>query len=186
MNHPELITRTLDSHLTQPTRLILYGRAALALGYPAVPAAFHATMDVDAILPEAEMGAIEADDSFWQAIEKTNHELHSSGLYVTHQFVDSQVILSPDWLEFLVPIDLPLLRWLQLHRPSTEDLILTKMMRVDPQDRDDIRFLLQHAALDTDKLSLLLTSARVPPIPEIQQAFEQNAAWIRTLWNIER
>jgi len=34
MNHPEHILRTLDSHLAAPTRLILYGRAALALGYP--------------------------------------------------------------------------------------------------------------------------------------------------------
>ena len=65
MNHPEQILRTLDSHLVQPTRLILYGRAALALGYPDPPLAFHATMDVDAILPEMEMSSIESDNSFW-------------------------------------------------------------------------------------------------------------------------
>ena len=99
MNQPEQIVRTLDRHLTQPVRLILYGRAALALGYPASLPAFHATMDVDAILPEVEMAAIEADDSFWEAIEKTNDELEASGLYLTLLFTDSQVILRPDWLD---------------------------------------------------------------------------------------
>jgi hypothetical protein len=142
MNHPEQILRTLDRHLVQPTRLILYGRAALALGFPNPSPDFHATMDVDAILPEIDMSSIEADDSFWNAIEKTNEDLHSSGLYLTHLFTDSQVILKPDWLENLSQIELPGLRMLKLFRPSTADLILTKMMRVDPQDRSDIGFLL--------------------------------------------
>ena len=69
MNHPELILRTLDRHLVEPARLILYGRAALALGFSNPRHEFRATMDVDAILPEVEMNAIEADDSFWNAIQ---------------------------------------------------------------------------------------------------------------------
>jgi len=101
MNHPETILRTLDRHLEHPTRIILYGRAALALAFPDAPAAFQATVDVDAILPEIEMHTIEADESFWNALELTNQELEPTGLYITHLFTDAQVILRPQWLEYL-------------------------------------------------------------------------------------
>jgi hypothetical protein len=155
MNQPEQIVRTLDHFLVQPTRLILYGRAALALGFPDPLSSFHATMDVDAILPEVEMASIEADDSFWQAVEKTNDHLQASGLYLTHLFADSQVILRPEWLELVVPIKLQGLKLLELLRPSTEDLILTKMMRIDSQDRSDILFLLAHINLTHEALDSL-------------------------------
>ena len=50
----------------------------------------------------------------------------------------TQPIERPDWLDHLVPVPLaPPLRHLQLFRPSTIDLALTKMMRIDPQDRED-------------------------------------------------
>jgi hypothetical protein len=181
MNHPEHILRTLDSHLAAPTRLILYGRAAMALGYPDPLPCFHSTMDVDAILPELEMASIEADESFWNAIEKTNDQLHSSGLYLTHLFADSQVILRSVWLQHIVPIQLPHLRFLHLFRPSTLDLILTKMMRVDPQDRDDIRFLIKNADLDPEALDTLCRDAEIPDIPEIKQAFDSNREWLHQL-----
>jgi hypothetical protein len=181
MNHPEHIVRVLDSYLVKPTRLILYGRAALALGYASPQPTFHTTLDVDAILPEVEMATIETDDAFWDALEKTNDQLQSSGLYMTHLFTDSQVILRPDWLEHLVPIRLQQLRFLTLFRPSTEDLILTKMMRIDPQDRADIQFLLQQVSLGPEQLERLLADARIPEIREIQAAFEQNATWLRHL-----
>lgn len=181
MNQPEQILRTLDLHLTRPTRLILYGRAALALGFPCPRPSFFATMDVDAILPEVEMAAIDADTSFWEAIEATNAALRPSGLYLTHLFAESQVILRPVWLEQIVPIQLDELRFLRLFRPSAEDLILTKMMRVDPQDREDIKFLLQHADLDSKAMESLLQSARIPDIPEIHEAYQENRAWLRKL-----
>lgn len=179
MNHPEQIVRTLDRHLTRPVRLILYGRAALALGYPSPLADFHATMDVDAILPEVEMTLIEADDSFWNAIEMTNAELEPSGLYLTHLFTDAQVILRPDWLDHLVPIPLTGLRYLELARPATADLILTKMMRVDPQDRSDLRFLVEQSSFDGDSLEVVASSARIPDLPEIRDAFERNLEWLK-------
>lgn len=181
MNHPEHILRVLDSYLAKPTRLILYGRAALALGYPDPPPEFHATMDVDAILPEVEMASIEADEGFWDAIAQTNEKLQSSGLYLTHLFADSQVILQPDWLDNLHPVRLEDLRFLALFRPSTPDLILTKMMRVDPQDRDDIRFLLSHLRPDSRFSDKVIHHARVPNIPEIQEAFAENSLWVKAL-----
>jgi hypothetical protein len=178
MNQPLHILRTLDRHLVRPTRMILYGRAALALGFPDSPPDFQSTLDVDAILPDVEMRSIEEDHSFWDALELTNAELEPAGLYITHLFPDSQVILRPNWLELVVPIPLPDLRFLHLYRPSTEDLILTKMMRVDPQDRDDIRFLLGQTNLTLGKLDEFLSHARIPPIPEIEEAFRINADWL--------
>lgn len=180
MNHPEHILRTLDRHLAKPTRLILYGRAALALGFENPQPQFHATMDVDAILPEVEMSSIEADDSFWNAIEKTNQQLESTGLYLTHLFTDSQVILSPDWLNRMVPIRLPDLHLLRLFRPSTSDLVLTKMMRIDPQDRSDIEFLIQQPDFDPDSFPTHLQTARIPDIQEIQHSFAHHKNWLES------
>ena len=179
MNHPETILRILDGNLTRSTRLILYGRAALALGFVNSPASFHATLDVDAILPEVAMPMIDADEQFWTAIEKTNEQLEASGLYITHLFTDSQVILSPDWLDRLEAIELSGLNFLELYRPSAEDLILTKMMRIDPQDRSDIEFLVSQCQINVEMLEHLMTSAKIPDIPEIADAFRINARWLR-------
>lgn len=51
ISNPLRILQTLDRHLHHPVDLYVYGRSALALGYPSAAAALHATMDVDAILP---------------------------------------------------------------------------------------------------------------------------------------
>jgi hypothetical protein len=178
MSHPLTILQTLDRHLTRPTRLILYGRAALALGFPSSLPAFSATYDVDCILPLLEMNRIEADQQFWEALELTNTALHCSGLYITHLFSDDQVILSPDWLHHILPISCPGLAWLQPFRPSTADLILTKMMRIDPQDREDIAFLLARLEISRTALKPILDQAVIPDVPEIREAFQSNFNWI--------
>ncbi len=179
-SNPLRILRTLDACLSRPFELIVCGRSALALGFPAAPAAFAATMDVDAILPARGLAAIETKDDFWQAVEQTNQRLAATGLFFTHLFEERQVILSPDWLARTVPIDGLGFTRLRLRRPATEDLILTKMMRVDPQDRDDIRFLMRQPDFDADRFSAILAAAVVPPVPEIQEAFTANAAWLRS------
>jgi hypothetical protein len=164
--------------LRAPTRLILYGRAALALGYSDPLPEFQTTQDVDAILPEVEMAAIDGDEQFWLAVERTNAELANSGLYLTHLFTDFQVILRPGWLESIIPIQLDRLQYLHLFRPATEDLILTKMMRVDPQDRDDLRFLVRQSDSQPAMLTGIFRDARVPAVPEIRDAFEHNRLWL--------
>lgn len=181
MNHPEIILRTLDRHLTSPVRLILYGRAALALGFPSPDPEFEATLDVDAILPLVEMELIESDDQFWTALEKTNLELEPKGLYITHLFGEDQVILSRDWLDSLVPVELPGLLYLTLFRPSTTDLILTKMMRIDTQDRADIQFLLAQGAPSLESILASPESTQLPDISEIINAFEANKKWLLEL-----
>ena len=181
MNHPELILTTLDGFLSSPRSLVLYGRSALALGYDEPEPAFAATMDVDAIIPLRELSILEADESFWNAVEQTNATLESSGLYITHLFDESQVILRPDWMNYLVKLDKPVLRHLSLSRPASEDLILTKMMRIDPDDRADIRFLLHRHPLSAREFEDLCEAARVPEIQEIQDAFEDSRKWIRAV-----
>lgn len=174
MNNPEKILTTLDRHLERPTRVILYGRAALVLGFPGVAPELGATMDVDAILPSVQMAAIESDGQFWQALDLANRDLEPDGLYMTHLFSDDQVILSPDWLQRIVALPSQAWRHLQGFRPSTLDLILTKMMREDPQDLSDIQFLVHHEAISTAELRDAFARARVPAIEEISNAFAAN------------
>jgi hypothetical protein len=45
--NPERILCALDHHLVKPVHLILYGRAALALGFPPPRPEFAMTLDVD-------------------------------------------------------------------------------------------------------------------------------------------
>lgn len=179
MNNPLRILRTLDRHLHGPFVLHVYGRSALALGYAEGPAAFQVTMDVDAILPARDLRAIEANEDFWQAQERTNAELDDSGLYFTHLFEERQVILTDDWLDHTVPLPDFGFRHLVLRRPSSADLVLTKMMRVDPQDRDDIRFLLAQADNSAAQVRAALGRARIPEVAEIREAFEENQRWLQ-------
>jgi len=174
MTNPERILAALDAHLERPTRVILYGRAALALGFAPENPIFAATVDVDAILPLTAMAAIEGDVQFWRALDSANRELEPSGLYMTHLFPDDQVLLTSNWLEAIVPLPTKAWRHLQLFRPSTPDLILTKMMREDPQDLADIAFLLQQQPMTATALQAAWQVARVPDVDEIRAAFVAN------------
>lgn len=168
VNNPLRILQTLDRHLTAPAEMTLFGRAALALGYPGSPAEFAATHDVDAILPLSWLAAENFD--FWQAQQRTNAELEPQGLYLTHLFRELEVILTPDWLKDRVRIPCEFQR-LTIFRPSTLDLILTKMARGDDNDLADIRFLLQQEALTAEQLRAAFQRARVPEVPEILELF---------------
>src|SRR5438105_3090620 len=160
VNNPLRILKTLDRHLTTPAELTLFGRAALALCYAASPATYAATQDVDAILPLAWLDALDQNLDFWDAQRRTNAELEPEGLYITHLFRESEVILTPDWLVRRVPIQAGLQR-LKIFRPATLDLILTKMARGDENDLADIRFLLQQEALTEEQLSNAFQRVRV-------------------------
>lgn len=135
-------------------------------------------MDVDAILPMLEMESVEADDQFWDAIELTNQQLETTGLYITHLFIEDQIILSPNWLNTLVPIELPNLKQLRLFRPSTLGLMLTKMMRIDPQDRSDLAYLFSQLGKELPLLQAHMEQAVIPDIAEIREAFQNNRQWI--------
>ena len=67
MTNAEIITTTLDGLLDHEVRLIIYGRAALALGFDNVPESVGKSLDLDVILPFSEAARIESDDQFWAA-----------------------------------------------------------------------------------------------------------------------
>ena len=177
-NNPLILLSVLDGHLHRPFELCVYGRSALALGYPAAPEAFQATMDVDAILPTDDLATIETNEDFWQAQEATNRQLEKSGLYFTHLFLDRQVILTPDWRAKVVSISGFDFQHLKLVRPSTADLMLTKMMRVDPQDREDLLFLAAQSDTTKEEIRRSWQQAILPAVPEIAKAFEENRRWL--------
>lgn len=172
MNNPLTILLTLDRHLNHPVELTLYGRAALALGFPSHEPFHETTQDVDAIIPLTQLERLRADEQFWDARDATNEELSQRGLYITHLFTEADVFLMPDWLDRRVPIPGSFTH-LKLHRPAALDLILTKMMRgADPEDLADIRFLLKHQPLTEAELRNAFQSLRAPDIPELREAFQ--------------
>jgi hypothetical protein len=172
MTHAETILRTLDRHLSTAQALVIYGRAALALGFDPPPPSAALSLDVGVILSTAESTALDNKPEFWSALQAANEELESQGLYLTHLFEETQVILRPDWQAHLVPIPAPDLKWLQLFRPHALDLLLTKMMRGrDPQDMEDAAFIIHSAGISRAEVADAIARARLPEIPEIETAF---------------
>ena len=173
MDNATRILCCLDQQLDHEVRLILYGRAAIQLGFPDAPDAVARSMDVDAIIPVGQVETLAADQRFWDAQEAANRELEPSGLYITHLFPSDMVILRADWLDHLVPLEKPATRHLKLFRPATVDLVLTKMMRgADPQDLEDAAFLCRQGGLSRHKLERAFNQAVIPDIQEIRKSFE--------------
>ena len=52
------------------------------------------------------------------------------------------------------------------------------MMRVDPDDREDINFLVAQPDCGKLQLKTALECAVVPPVQEIQEAFDKNRIWL--------
>ncbi len=172
MSNPLRILGTLDRHLAAPAELTLFGRSALALGYPQAPKHFHNTQDVDGILPLAWLQPPDSHEDFWQAVQRTNEELESDGLYLTHLFRELDVILLPDWITRRLRLDVGLAK-LAVFRPATIDLILTKMARADDDDLQDIQFLLRQESFTQEQLKAAFARARVPEMQEIQELFNR-------------
>jgi len=105
-------------------------------------------------------------------VQRTNTELEPDGLYLTHLFREIDVILQPDWINHRVRLDVGL-RKLTVFRPATIDLILTKMVRADDDDLQDIQFMLRQESLTRDQLETAFSRARVPDMPEIRELFNR-------------
>lgn len=182
MSNPQRILQTLDRHLHGPAEITLFGRSALALGYPAAPASFSTTHDVDGILPLAWLEEDEngTHQDFWDAIEATNKKLEPDGLYITHLFREVDVILRPEWIDHRVKIPSSLTN-LAVYRLATIDLILTKMARGDRDDLSDIAFLLKQESISNSDLEAAFDKARVPDIEEIQYLFATAKIAVRAL-----
>jgi hypothetical protein len=179
-DNPSLILTTLDGELMEPVSLVLYGRGSICLGYEGIEAGHEATRDVDAILRLGQIEAFEAGREFWSAVDRTNRILEPLGLYITHLFPEDLVFLRPDWDDHLVPVLRPPTRFLKLFRPHTIDLILTKMMRGDdPQDMEDVDFLVRHDGITRAQMEPAFAKVRMPGVVELHDAFARALPVVR-------
>lgn len=159
MNAAQTIAETLNRHLTQPTEVVVFGAAALLLDQKfAGRLAGRSTNDVDIIIPKEREMRVDADHTFWRAVEKTNQELESKGLYITHIFPEREVTLTPEWKQHTVPLNHDQLTKLNLQRPRMLDLVVSKMGRGDVQDLVDVRSMLR---LHRETTGIQLTGAEI-------------------------
>ncbi len=92
------------------------------------------------------------------------------------------MFLRPEWEQHLVPILKPATRWLQLFRPHAVDLILTKMMRGnDPQDMEDVAFLVRKSGVTPAEMELAFQQVRIPDLRELREAFEKALPGVREI-----
>lgn len=172
--HPERLLTALDKALDHEVRLIIYGRSAIWLGFDHPPASAATTQDVDAIIPDAQVEELANDLAFWDARDAVNEQFKSEGLYITHLFPESQVFLRRDWLSQIVPISRLQLKHLRLYRPSTIDLILTKMMRGgDEQDMVDAEFIIGHDRISETQLLDAFSAMNPINLPELRETFQK-------------
>lgn len=171
MNHAATILCALDRNLRSPVELSLFGRAALSLGFENPPAEFGQSLDVDGILWDGQAEALLEKTDFWPAVDATNIELADAGLYISHFFQERQIVLTAGWRTRRLPLKGAWTR-LTLFRLGDEDLFLSKLMRFDPQDLADARFIATRAGWTPAQIGAILREARMPDIPEIREQFE--------------
>ena len=183
-DNPTEVLLALDRELDHEVSLVLYGRAALYLGFSDAPAEFGTTQDVDGIIRLSQLSVLMEDHGFWEAQERANRILEPMGLYITHLFSEDQVFLRPEWEEHLVPVLRPETRWLRLFRPHAVDLILTKMMRGnDPQDMEDVAFLVRKSGVTLAEMEVAFQQVRMPDLQELRDAFERALPRVRMILN---
>lgn len=170
MINAKRIVDALDARLNACVDLTLYGRAALVLGFVTTPQEYMLSKDVDVVLWLGQAEELARGSNFWEAVERVNQEFAGEGLYVSHLFEEDQVVLLPGWRQNRVKIEGPWAR-LDLHRLGDLDLLLSKLMRNDPTDQSDARFIIQRAGLHADQIVRAIRSAKVPSIPEVEEEF---------------
>ncbi len=170
MTNAEIILENLDKRLNTKVDLTLYGRVALLLGFAGAGDEYALSRDVDGVLWVGQAEELLNQSNFWEAVEAVNQELSDHNLYISHFFEETQVILRPDWRSQRVAIP-GAWRRIKLHRLGDEDLFLSKLMRYDPQDLKDARFIAERAGWSQERLTQIIRQARVPDIPEIREQF---------------
>jgi hypothetical protein len=184
-SNPEIILKKLDQQLNDRIELTLIGRAALILGYepPIVGADASQTFDVDLVVPSDQEQALDQNEQFWIGLERTNQLLAASGLYLTHIFLETQIILGNGWKHRRAPVALPGADKLILFRPSGIDLLLSKMARAeDPADRSDIVKLVEREGFSLQEIEAAFTTARCPQELDLLEQFEKAKTFVRSLF----
>lgn len=172
MDNPSLILQAVDKRLDHHVKLVIYGRGAICLGFNGAPPETARTQDVDAVISVRQENELSNDSQFWDAIEAANAELAAQGLYITHLFSEREIFLRTNWEKEIVAISRPDTRWLQLFRPATTDLILSKMMRGnDPQDMADAEFMIRHDRIGEVELIEAFSCMKPVELTELRDAF---------------
>ncbi|MDA8824080.1 hypothetical protein N9N41_06240 [Opitutales bacterium] len=177
-SNTQRIPSTLDKYLSSEIDLVVYGKSAIHLLFEG-DRRISLTNDVDLIVPEVQVHVFDKRIDFWDALEKTNQDLEKSSLYLTHIFDEKQIILQPNWYSNKVKIQTDELNYLNIFVPSPLDLIITKMMRVDPLDRSDIVFIFENAEIKPQDLRRYCIEAVCPDQAGIRDAFQNNKVWLR-------
>ena len=182
-SNPLIILRELNKHLANPLELTLIGRAALNLGFDPPIGGKNAgfTHDVDVVVTSDQEKELDQNEDFWTALEKTNNNLKNNELYLSHIFVETQIILGKNWQERKTKIDLPELNKITLYRPSCVDLMLTKRARAnDPEDRKDILEIIQRGKLTQTVIEDAFKTAKCPHAEDLVEQFELAKQFIRS------
>jgi hypothetical protein len=171
----QIILRELNDRLEVPVELTLYGRAAIQLGFENPPSDTLLSLDVDAVFWLGQAEELNEQTNFWEAIDQVNQHLGNQGLYISHFFTEDMVILRPCWREQRKPIESA---WdkLVLYRLSDVDLLLSKLMRDDPQDQQDAWYIVQSAPLAMADVQKGMRDARVPNVQELAEQYRQACA----------
>ena len=117
MSNAARIVSVLDGLLTKEAKLIIYGRAAIALGFENPPQATLRSLDVDALLSTSYETAFADTPEFWDAQGQLNQLLEREGLYMTHIFPADMVFLRRKWENEIVATLRPPLKYLRLFAP---------------------------------------------------------------------
>jgi len=172
MTNAERILRALDAQLNARVELTLYGRAALTLGFSDPPDEYALSHDVDAVLWRGQAEALVGSTNFWQAVADVNTLLAEEELYVSHFFTEDQVALTAEWREHRTVVPGTWLH-LDLYRLGDVDLLLSKLMRDDPIDLSDAKFIVSSACLDKAVVEDGIARARIPDSQELREEFER-------------
>jgi hypothetical protein len=170
VNNAERILSALDDKLNTTVELTLYGRAAFVLGFKDAPEEFAQSKDIDAILWIGQAEELAQTTNFWEAVEEVNRMFRDQELYISHLFEEDQVVLTPEWKHQRVRIN-RFWKKLTVYRLGDADLFLSKLMRNDPQDMADAKFVMEQAGWNRSDISHIISLACVPDIPEIREQF---------------
>lgn len=171
MNNAEIVLNALDQALTSNVELTLYGRAALQLGFDRPLPEFAVSRDVDAVLFLGQAEQLNEETNFWEAVDEINKDLAEQELYISHFFVEDQVILSTNWKDNKCVINGDW-RHLDIYRLGNADLLLSKLMRDDAIDLQDALFIVDRAGFSQSEIRAILNSAVIPDVPEIVEQFD--------------
>lgn len=174
VNHAREILSAIDAKIDRAIELTLYGRAALALGFENAPPEYFQSKDVDVVLWLRQGEELLEHTNFWDVVQEVNEEFRDQERYISHLFEETQVVLTPEWKEqrILIKGD-----WqkLSIYRLGDQDLFLSKLMRDDPQDLADARFIAVRAGWDSKDTAEVIGRARVPNMPALREEFSQTA-----------